>query len=103
MLRFPHKLKFVGDPSAEHLERAVRETNTLLNQPKIESFVENVSGNRKGVVWQRPEGAGCRGVCGVRATRAEALRGVRRAEGARERRQSRPERSREPQRTPLAL
>ena len=46
-------------------------------------------------MWQRPEGAGCRGVCDVRATRAEALRGVRGAPTARERRQSRPERRRE--------
>ena len=79
----------------------MRVTNTLLNQPKIESFVENVSGNRKGVVWQRPE------VGGVRATRAEAMRSVRgalraqrggrAAQSAADRQKARPVHSKEPQ------
>ena len=59
-------------------------------------------------MWQRPEGAGCRGVCGVRATRAEAMRGVRGAPAARgrggraaqsaaDRQKVRPVHSKEPQ------
>ena len=98
MLRFPHKLKFVGDPSAEHLERAVRETNTLLKTSRslksgqgasdlIKECVAETGGGRCARYRAPfrlcfPRLAGTTSGCERRATRAE-------------RRQSRTERSRQ--------
>ena len=80
----------------------MNEENTLLNQPKIESFVENASGLiKEGVA----ETGGCRVSQSARCARYARGEGMARERGGRERMWAgeAAEPPRAPQRAPLAL